>query len=193
MERFFFQFFFSFEKVSWIGVVPTNCACSQSSVFAEAMDFGSSCSTSSTIIEQKGQDGLACDEEPWCLSGSDSSDGRKIRSRARQRVQGQRTPPPPPCRLRRRSTSASFLPCGETCWRLVTGTKMTPVLFMCCLPRLSYVDSACNLWDFCVYLVWDVFVEDPERRWHGGTGGLHGTTMSVPTFPELFTYSVESE
>ena len=27
-------------------------------------------------IEQKRQDGLACDEEPWCLSGSDSSDGR---------------------------------------------------------------------------------------------------------------------
>ena len=27
-------------------------------------------------IEQKRQDGLACDEEPWCPSGSDSSDRR---------------------------------------------------------------------------------------------------------------------
>ena len=43
----FFNFFFIFEKMSWIGVVPTSCACPQSTVFAEAVDFGSSWSTSS--------------------------------------------------------------------------------------------------------------------------------------------------
>ena len=72
--------------------------------------------------------------------------------------------------------------------------KMTGVLYMWCLPCLSYVDSACNLLGlFCVCLVWDVAVEDPERKWHNGTGGLHGTTMNVATLPELFAYSLERE
>ena len=37
------------------------------------------------------------------------------------------------------------LPCGETCGLLVTGTKMTAVLYMWCSPCPRYVDSACNL------------------------------------------------
>ena len=97
-------------------------------------------------------------------------------------------------RLRRRSSASSeCLSCGETCWRLVTGTKVTGVLYMWCLPCLSYVDSASNLLGlFCVCLVWDV--EDPERRWHdSGTCGLHSTTMNVATLPELFMYSLERE
>ena len=63
---------------------------------------------------------------------------------------------------------------------------------------LPYVNSACNVLGLFVY-DWfgggggDVFVEDPERRWHDGTGGLHGTTMSVATIPELFTNSLERE
>ena len=63
---------------------------------------------------------------------------------------------------------------------------------------LPYVNSACNVLGLFVY-DWlgggggDVSVEDPERRWHDGTGGLHGTTMSVATIPELFTNSLERE
>ena len=45
----FFSIFFSLKKknMSWIGVVPAICACPRSSVFAEAVDFGSSWNTSS--------------------------------------------------------------------------------------------------------------------------------------------------
>ena len=56
-------------------------------------------------IEQKRQDGLACDEEPLCLYGSDSSDGRS-------ELDGESEVSDFPG-LPRRSTSASSLPCGE--------------------------------------------------------------------------------
>ena len=78
-------------------------------------------------IELERQGGLACDEEPWCLSGSDSSDGR-LELDGESEVSG--FPPIKHPRLRRRSTSASSLPCGETCWLLGMGTKMTAVLYM---------------------------------------------------------------
>ena len=92
--------------MSWIGVVPTSCACPQFNVFAEPVDFGSSRSLL-LRMEQKRQDDLACDEEPWCLPGSDSSDGRSELD-SESEVSNF-----PPNYGYDRSTSASSLPSGE--------------------------------------------------------------------------------
>ena len=135
---------FSFEKMSWIGVVPTSCACPQSSVFAR------------WILAVRGAPPQERTEKAGWFSlwwGALVSVwfwlfGRKIR--ARRWVRGQRPPPPPPPpQLRRQSTSG----CGENL--LASGEeKVTVVLYMWCLPCRSYVDSACSLLGLFYAYVW---------------------------------------
>ena len=125
-------------------------------------------------MEQKRQDDLACNEEPWCLSGSDSSDGRSELDGESEVsdflliTEGgvvylfffwQYTTPP---YYGEDMTSASSLPCenllassdvNKTDWGTVhvvfTMSKL-PVIFR---------DF------FCACLVWHVSVKEPESRW----------------------------
>ena len=75
-EVFFLIYFKILEKRSWIGAVPTSYVCLQFSVFTEPVDFWQFVEPLLLRMEQNRQGDLACDEEPWCLPGSDSSDGR---------------------------------------------------------------------------------------------------------------------
>ena len=119
--------------MSWNGVVPPSCACPQFRRLRRGSGFWQFVAHL-LRMEQKRQDDLACDEEPWCLSGSDSSDGRS--------------------EVGDESEVSDFSPIMatidqgflvvRTCWLLVKETKVTGVLYMRCFPCLSYVDSACT-------------------------------------------------
>ena len=76
-EKFFFQFFFSFEKnvLDWCSSDQLYMCMSAVQCLRRGSGFWQFVEHL-LRIEQKRQDGLACDEEPWCLSGSGSSDGR---------------------------------------------------------------------------------------------------------------------
>ena len=84
-------------------------------------------------MEQKRQDDLACDKEPCCLSGSDSSDGRS-------ELDGESEVSD--FSLIMTTIDQRFL-VVRTCRLLVKETKATGVLYMWCLPS-SYVNSACK-------------------------------------------------
>ena len=86
--------------MSWNGVVPPSCACPQFRRLRRASGFWQFVAHL-LRMEQKRQDDLACDEEPWCLSGSDSSGAEDQRPAVSPRSA---TSP----RLWRRSTRASL-------------------------------------------------------------------------------------
>ena len=93
-------------------------------------------------MEQKRHEDLACDEEPWYLSGFDSSDAEDQSSSSNASSRLATSPAPDygddgPALL-------LFL-FVKTFWLLMTGTKLTGILYVWCLQCLSYVDSACNL------------------------------------------------
>ena len=72
-------------------------------------------------MEQKRHDDLACDEEPWYLSGSDPSDAEDQSSSSNASSSSATSPAGP--RLRRRWTSASSLPCCENLLASDNGNK----------------------------------------------------------------------
>ena len=138
-------------------------------------DFGSSWSCEHLLrMGQKRQDDLACDEEPWCLSGSDSSDGRS-------ELVGDFSPITA-------TIDQRFLVVW-TCWLLVKGTKVTGVLYMWCLPCLIYVDSACKSFGTNVVCMVGLGCLMSKIQ---SNDGLRGTTMNVAT-PSLNTSRTRRE
>ena len=92
-------------------------------------------------------DKQACAEEPWCLSGFDSSDGRSELDDESEVSNISR--------WRRRSTRASL-----NSWR------WEPAGFLEREQKwLGYCTCGAYLLGFFLYLVWDVFVEDPGPGW----------------------------